>query len=84
MSENVESRIEVTAPAPKRRRLVGIVVAVIVVLLLLLPVSNLFLTPVTGPVLAQAAREHPVFEGAAAVLEHDCLDCHSEHTRKPL
>jgi cytochrome c peroxidase len=84
MNENAETKTESTPPARKRRRVAAIVIAVIVVLALLLPVSNLFLSPVTGTVLAGAAQGHPVFADAAAVLEHDCLDCHSDHTRKPL
>lgn len=85
MTENAETTTESAPPArPTRRRKVVILAAIIAFMVLLLPVSNLFLSPVTGTVLTSVAQDRPVFADAATVLEHKCLDCHSDRTRKPL
>ncbi len=84
MAKGVSTENEAAPPTRSRRRVTVVIVGVIVVLGLLLPVSNLFLSPVSGTVLASTAQAYPAFAEAATVLERDCADCHSEHTRKPL
>jgi cytochrome c peroxidase len=68
---------------PKRRRIIVILLAVVIVLVLLVPVTNLFIKPVTGTELTQATVTHPEFQVAALVLEANCMDCHSADTKLP-
>ncbi len=69
------------APArtrPSRRRWIATIIVVAVILILLIPVSNLFLPPPATRPLVLAASGDAACLKAAAILEENCLDCHSD------
>lgn len=63
--------------ASSRKRWIATIVAVVIILILLIPVSNLFLPPPAGRPLVQAASGDAACLRVAAILEENCLDCHS-------
>lgn len=58
-----------------------IALLVVVILLLAVPIANLFVAPVGGTLLTQAAGV--AFKPAADVLEQNCLDCHFNQANLP-
>lgn len=73
--------------SPKKKPSGGRFVAIAVVVVLVggfsLPVSNLFISAPRGTAIAQAAEAHPEFAGTAALLEQNCMDCHSSQAKLP-
>lgn len=66
----------------KRNLLVGAIV--VLALVLALPVSNLFIPHPSGTALTRFAAGDPARLQVAAMLERNCLDCHSTTARVPL
>lgn len=61
----------------------AIIVGTLLALALMVPLSNLFLGAQMGTPLTVRGPADPLFAKVAAVLEGQCLDCHSMETRFP-
>ncbi len=66
----------------RRRRIILLIPVLAVLGALFMPVSNLIFKP-TRPALPAAKLADVVFAKAGPVMQHKCLDCHSDHTEKP-
>lgn len=62
---------------------VAIIAGVLLALVLAIPLSNFFVTPPIGTALTVRGPADPLFSKVAAILEVQCLNCHSSESSLP-